>query len=206
MKNKYYSFILFIVIGLLFQSCKEDKPLPLLGKKQNVGEDIYHTIPDFSLINQDSLLIDNNTLKDNIYIADFFFTSCPSICPKVAQQMLRIQEAYPDEEMFKILSYTIDPKRDTPSRLENYAKKIGANTEQWHFLTGDQDVLFELADGYWISAFKDKDAPGGFDHSGKIILVDKDRHIRSFCDGTEPESVTRFIKDIAKLLKEYQTK
>ncbi len=197
---------IIILLSTLFIACNQHKELPLLGKKIVEGETVLHTIPDFSFYNQDSILIDNNSLKDNIYIADFFFTSCPTICPIVSQNMLSIQEVYKNEDLLKLVSYTIDPKRDTPKRLKNYAFNLGADTKQWHFLTGPADTIYELADAYWVSAYEDKSAPGGFDHSGKILLVDKDRHIRSFCDGTKKESVNRFIKDIQTLIDEYKVK
>lgn len=201
MKKEIFKSILIVFILGIIASCSNEKPLPILGPKSIDGKQSY-TIPDFKFINQDSIIVDNTTFENGIYIVDFFFTHCPSICPKVIQQMIRIHDEFKDEPLFKMASYTMDPKRDTPKRLTEYTEKLSIDTKNWEFLTGNQDSLFLLADAYWIAAFKDDQAPGGFDHSGKIILVDKNRNIRSFCDGTEPETVTRFIKDIKNLLKE----
>jgi len=197
------AFVLLAI--LILQSCKEERSLPIIGRTQVVdGVTVQHQIPEFSFTNQDSTVITNKDLDDYIYIADFFFISCPSICPKVKKQMLRIYDKYKEENQVKLVSHTIDPKRDTEQALRLYAQNLNVNTDKWMFLTGDKDELFDQADEYFVAAFEDSDAPGGFDHSGKILLVDKDRHIRAFCDGTDEDSVTEFLKDIKFLLDEYK--
>lgn len=196
-----------LVISLFLISCqeKQDKKLPILGRVEIIkGDTIHHRIPDFSFINQDSQKVDNNTLKDYIYLSDFFFTSCPSICPVVKKQMLRIYDKYESNPRVKLVSHTIDPKRDTPAKLRSYASDLGVNTDKWLFLTGSKDSLIGIADDYFVAALEDPEAPGGFDHSGKIILVDTRRHIRSFAEGTDPEDVDRLLKDIDILLHEYE--
>lgn len=195
----------FLLAILILQSCKEERTLPIIGRTQVIdGVTVQHQIPEFSFTNQDSIVITNQDLDDYIYIADFFFISCPSICPKVKKQMLRIYDTFKEENQVKLVSHTIDPKRDTEQALKLYAQNLNVNTDKWMFLTGDKDQLFNQADEYFVAAFEDSDAPGGFDHSGKIILVDKDRHIRAFCDGTDEDSVTEFLKDIKFLLDEYK--
>jgi len=197
------AFVLLAI--LILQSCKEERSLPIIGRTQVVdGVTVQHQIPEFSFTNQDSTVITNKDLDDYIYIADFFFISCPSICPKVKKQMLRIYDKFKEENQVKLVSHTIDPKRDTEQALRLYAQNLNVNTDKWMFLTGDKDELFDQADEYFVAAFEDSDAPGGFDHSGKILLVDKDRHIRAFCDGTDEDSVTEFLKDIKFLLDEYK--
>jgi protein SCO1/2 len=166
---------------------------------------VQHQIPKFAFTNQDSVVVTNEDLDDYIYVADFFFISCPSICPKVKKQMLRIYDAFEDEDQLKLVSHTIDPKRDTERALKLYAGNLNVDTDKWIFLTGDKDELFDQADQYFVAAFEDSEAPGGFDHSGKILLVDKQRHIRAFADGTDEDSVTEFLKDIKNLLNEYKT-
>lgn len=196
-------YLLICTSCIIFIQCKPKTPLPILGRTEIVeGKEIFHEIPDFSFINQKGLTIDNNALKDNIYVADFFFTHCPSICPKVTKQMLRIYDRYLDDPNLKLVSYTIDPKRDTVERLLAYADGIEVNHDKWYFLTGNKDSLMDLANEYFVVAYEDPSVPGGFDHSGKILLVDKDRHIRSFCEGTDPDSVTKFFNDIDQLLDE----
>jgi protein SCO1/2 len=194
-----------LIIVIVFNSCKTDNgTLPFLGNKTIIdGKEVAHTIPDWNYINQDSLSVSNKDLKEYIYVADFFFTSCPSICPKVAKEMLNIYEAFDKDERVKLVSFTIDPKRDTPSKLKLYSNNLGIDANKWIFLTGDKDATFELANEYFVVAFEDADAPGGFDHSGKIILIDKEGHIRSFSEGTDPSTTGKLIEDIKILLKEY---
>ncbi|HQU59568.1 MAG: SCO family protein [Phaeodactylibacter sp.] len=196
-------FLLFAIAAAL-ASCgagEQQQALPILGNPQFNGADtIYHQIPDFAFVDQDSNLITNATFDGKVYVADFFFTSCPTICPKVKKQMLRLYDKYQDDGRLKFLSYSIDPKRDTVGRLNVYAKNLGVSADRWHFVTGDKDKTYELAEDYLSIAREDPNAPGGFDHSGWLLLVDKNRHIRSFCDGTNPEKVDQFMKDIDWLL------
>ena len=105
--------------------------------------------------------------------------------------------------MLKFVSHTLDPKRDTPPRLKQYAENLGVDTNQWMFLTGSQDDIMDMADEYFVAAMEDASAPGGFDHSGKILLVDTKGHIRAFADGTDPESIDDFFNDIERLFSEY---
>ena len=182
---------------------KQPKVLPILGHKEVVdGDTVYHKIPDFSFMNQDSQIITNETFAGKAYIADFFFISCPTICPKTTKQMLRIHDKFKNTDGFYLVAHTVDPKRDTVNALKRYARNLDVTSDKWHFLTGDKYELHEIANDYFNTAFDDPDAPGGFDHSGRFILVDKNRHIRSFCDGTDSESVDRFMEDIQTLLNE----
>jgi protein SCO1/2 len=188
-------------------SCQNNanKKLPILGRTQiENGDTIFHKIPPFRFLNQDSLIITNESYADNIYIADFFFISCPSICPKVLKQMMRLYDKFEDEAIVKFVSHTIDPKRDDVAALKRFANNLQIDHQKWHFLTGDKDELMDIANDYFVVAFEDPDAPGGFDHSGKIILLDKDGHVRSFCEGTDPDDVTDFMSDVENLLNEYQ--
>lgn len=195
-----------ITIALLFLgvSCKTEKEkLPFLGnKKIENGKEIIHTIRPFTFLNQDSVQINNDSLKDVVYIADFFFVSCPSICPKVTKQMLRLHDEFKNDKGVKLVSFTIDPKRDTVSRLKAYAKNLEVNSDKWLFLTGEKYFTLELAGDYFVAALEDATAPGGFDHSGKIVLVDKLGRVRSFCEGTDPETIPKFIDDVKTLLME----
>ncbi len=195
-------------IVALSQGCQPQyESLPILGHRDFVdGDTVYHIIPDFEFLNVDSTTFRNSDLDDHIYIADFFFTSCPSICPKVKKQMLRLYGAYKNEDIVKFVSHTIDPKRDTPGRLKLYAKNLEVDTDKWIFLTGTQDSLLDIANAYFVPAYIDPEVPGGFDHSGKLILVDKKRHIRAVAEGTDPKSVTAFFRKIDALIAEYRTK
>ncbi len=203
---KYLSLFLPVVILFACNQQPKEERLPFLGNTIYEGTDtIYHTVQDFQLVDQDSSIVTNETFSNRIYVADFFFTSCPTICPKMKAQMLRVYDKYKDNEEFGILSHTIDPAYDTVALLKDFADRLGVSSDTWKFLTGDQDYIYDLAEGSYISlADEDSNAPGGFVHSGAFLLVDKDRRIRGFYDGTVPEQVDVLMYDIERLLKEYQ--
>ena len=204
MMKQIYRYSLLVSACCFMLACKtEENKLPYLGNRDVVnGDTIFHTVPDIRLIDQDSNVFRLSEQGDKIFLADFFFTSCPSICPKVAKQMLRLYDRYKDDERVLLLSHTIDQRHDSVTVLNRYAKNLGVDTDQWKFLTGEKDSIFHLADEYFVSAIVDPSAPGGFDHSGRIILLDKDRHVRGFAEGTDPESVTAFFKVVDRLLDE----
>lgn len=202
---KYFLFL----TGLLFllPACGSDEPqrLPVLGYSDVVdGDTVSHQIPDFTFVNQDSQIVTNETFAGKAYVADFFFTSCPTICPKVKRQMLRVNERFAQEDRLRLLSHSIDTKRDTVEHLKSYSEGLGVGAPRWHFVTGEKSEIYGIADDYFSIATEDPSAPGGFDHSGRLILVDPDRHVRSFCDGTDPASVDQFMEDIELLLAEME--
>ena len=197
----------FIVLIALLEACTSgntDRKLPILGERDVTpsGDTIYPQIPDFQFIDQDSQVINNATFEGKAYVADFFFIHCPTICPKVKANGLRLYQKFQNEERLGMLSHSIDTRNDTVAALRHHAEKLGINSKKWHLVTGDHDAIYAIADNYFSVATEDPSAPGGFDHSGRLILVDKNRHVRSFCDGTNAEDVDRFMKDIEKLLKE----
>lgn len=198
------SFLFAAAVVLLAGACQyQNKTLPILGEMDIVdGDTTYHTVPDFAFVNQDGQLITNADFEGRVYVVDFFFTSCPTICPKVKREMLRLYERYKNENRIAFLSHSIDVRRDTVERLREYARGLGVSAPKWHFVTGEKDDLYGIADDYFSVAIEDPNAPGGFDHSGRLILVDTRRHVRAFCDGTDPKSVNQFMKDIDLLLEE----
>lgn len=203
MKQVIFAGLAMLIISSGCSTPGGNDSLPILGERDVVnGDTAYHTIPDFSFINQDSQVVNNETFAGKAYVADFFFVSCPTICPKVSKQMKRLHDRFIDEDRFLLLAHTIDPVRDTVGRLRVYAEGLGVESSKWHFVTGEKDELYAIADDYFSIALENPDAPGGFDHSGRIILVDPQRRVRSFCDGTDPASVDKFMKDIEKLLEE----
>lgn len=191
---------------------KSKQNLPIMGRTEYKEVDgkvdtVYHTIPAFEFVDQDSALVTENTVADKIYVADFFFGTCPTICPVMKQQMLRVYNEFQENPEFAILSHTIDPEHDTVAYLKDYSERLGVmNNDTWHFLTGDRDEIYEIgsSSGYLVPVGEDEDAPGGFIHSGAFILVDKERRIRGLYDGTDPKQVTELINDIPKLLAEYE--
>ncbi|MDX1683956.1 MAG: SCO family protein [Saprospiraceae bacterium] len=205
MMNRSIGTIFSFLTVLIIVSCQteNEKPLPILGNKLfEDGDTIYHTVRDFKFIDQDSQSISNETFNDKIYVVDFFFISCPTICPRVKKQMLRLQERFGDEDQLMMLSHSIDTRNDTVPRLKTYAENLDINTDQWKLVTGNKDSIMVIAEDYFSIAKEDPNAPGGFDHSGRLILVDTERRVRSFCDGTDPRDVDRFMDDIDRLLAE----
>lgn len=177
-------------------------PLPILGDKEEVnGIMNYHSIPTFQFVDQSGDTITENTFKNKPYIVDYFFTSCPTICPKVKEQEILIHETFKDTDL-GILSVSIDPKYDNVERLKWYAERLEIDKGNWHLVTGEKDFIYDIADSFFHIALEDEDAPGGFDHDGRLVLVDKDKHIRSFCNGLDEKDVQRFIGDIKNLMNE----
>lgn len=200
---KYASIHIIIAVFLL--ACVSEAPLPKIGfSKIENGDTVHHVIPSFEFVNQNNEIISNSDFKDNIYITDFFFTSCPSICPKVKIEMLKIYDTFESNETVKLVSHTLDPKRDTVEKLNEYASHLEVDKKKWHFLTGEKDALWDIANEYFVTALEDPDAPGGLEHSGKILLIDKAGHIRAYSEGTNPKSTPGFIKNIKRLLREYE--
>lgn len=200
------NLVILLTAIIAVSACQQNSvPLPKYGFSDVVdGDTVHHKIPAFEFTNQNNQAVDNESLSDFIYVSDFFFVHCPTICPKVKKQMLKIYDKYEKEPMVKFVSHTIDPKRDTVGALKVYAEKLGVDHDKWYFLTGSKDELYEIADDYFNIAIEDSSVPGGFDHSGKIILTDKKGHVRAFCEGTDPESIPQFIKDVSTLIDEYK--
>ncbi len=200
-----YTVVFIPLLIVILMACQPAEPLPKIGPMSIENKDtIPYTIASFEFLNQNKELISNNTFKDDIYVADFFFTSCPTICPRVRIEMLKIYDAFEDHPNVKLVSHTLDPKRDTPEKLNRYARNLEVDANKWHFLTGDKDKLMDMADSYFVSALEDPTVPGGIEHSGKILLIDKAGHIRAYSEGTDPSATVGFIKKIKKLLKEYE--
>lgn len=218
MTRNLLSFFLLIVV----YSCtgrknppqpKVEMPkLPYMGsyeivEKNENGKTTYDTlftqIPPFSFINQNGDTITDEHYKNKVYIADFFFTTCPSICPKMTNTLNLVQEKLKGEKNFAILSHSIDPEYDQPEVLLSYAKKNNANTDIWNFVTGDKETIYDLCENYYMAyAKKDSLAEGGYVHSGFLILIDKNKYVRGAYDGTRPELADSIAADVKLLLQE----
>ena len=194
----------FASLALTFSSCIEKKgqPLPIYGEKDISGSDtIYHTIGNFKLVNQDSAIITDETLDGKIYVADFFFTSCRTICPVMKTQMRRVYDVVKNDPDVLIVSHTIDPEYDTVGLLKDYAQRLGVETDKWHFLTGNKDSIYHLAQtSYFVTAMEAESEPDGFIHSGAFLLIDKQGRIRGKYDGTNEAEVNQLLEDI-RILK-----
>ncbi|MBB2150492.1 SCO family protein [Pedobacter gandavensis] len=199
---------------LFLFSCKEQpKRLPFLQLEQiervvdgkTVIDSVFRTIPAFKLFNQDSTVVTEKDFDGAIYVADFFFTSCPTICPTMHRNLMKVYEKYKGNPEVKFASHTIDVKYDTPSRMKAYAEKLGVKGTQWEYLWGSRDEIYALAErNYLVSAQEDQKAPGGFIHQGYLVLVDKEKRIRGAYDGTLDTEVKQLMTDMDVLLKEYE--
>jgi len=169
-------------------------------------------IPDFNFIDHNNQPINNFDYEGKVYVVEFFFTTCPTICPVMNRNMMSIEKKYGERADFGIASFTIDPSTDTPIVLKKYAENYEVTSLNWHFLTGAQEDIYNLANkGFNLFASQNKNAPGGFEHSGYFALVDKNGYLRSrkdaygnpiaFYDGTEQKGIDMLITDIALLLE-----
>ena len=206
--------LLFAAIVCLLQACtnKSDNKLPILGNREPVErivdgktivDTVYQTIPPFSYLNQDSVLVTDKDFDHKIYIADFFFTSCNTICPVMHRNLLEVYKKFKDNPNVKILSHSIDIKYDLPSRLKSYASKLGVESDKWVFVHGSRDSIFNIsAKSYLVAAYEDNADPQGLVHQGWFVLVDTKKQLRGAYDGTSEEQVKQMILDMEKLLKE----
>ena len=196
---------LAISCGAPSEKTSEIAELPILGERyvDDNQDTVYHSIADFAFVNQVGDTIRKEDMAGKIYVADFFFTTCPTICPVMKKEMLRVYEQFKGDPNFRILSHSIDPSHDTQAVLKDYAEKLGVpDAATWNFLTGDQEKIFEIGQtSYLTTTMADDMEPGGFLHSGAFLLVDQQGRIRGVYDGTKTEQVDRLLADIPKLLK-----
>jgi len=216
MKNKS----LIILIGFLaFYSCKSaekidtETTLPFFNSaeftpewiaKDSKGYASIHTIPDFEFTNQNGKKITKGTYKDKIYIADFFFTSCPGICPRLAKNMGKLQEAFKDDKDVLLLSHSVTPVKDSVPVLNSYAKENNVNSSKWNLVTGDKDEIYKLAR---TAYFADEDFvktqdESAFIHTENFILIDGKGRIRGVYNGTLAIETDRILRHIQLLKKE----
>ncbi len=200
-------FTYFIVLVALLASCNSPKKpsLPFLGPKEisETGDTLYHTIAPFSFLSQDSAIITEEYLKGKITIVDFFFTTCPTICPIMTTNMVELQKELKEIEGIQFLSHTVDPETDTPNKLKRYAQRRNANLKNWQFVTGPKEDLYTQGlRSYLVSTQEDALAPGGFLHSSFFALVDQNLKLRGVYDGTNDEEIKKLKKDLNTLINE----
>jgi protein SCO1/2 len=196
------SSMMFLTLGLLLEGCTTKSPdLPIFGERRvEAGDTVYHKIAPFQFVDQDSAIVTNATFADKIYVADFFFTSCRTICPIMKTQMLRVYEATKEMPDVLLVSHTIDPEYDTVALLHEFAKRLDVDSKRWHFVTGKKDSIYKIAQtSYFATAMEDKTEPDGFIHSGAFLLIDKQGRIRGKYDGTKEDDVDRLVGDIKRL-------
>ena len=175
-----------------------------------------HVIPAFSFINQQNDTITNTDYNGSIYVANFFFTNCPTICPIMTNKMKYVQDKLSVYPNIKFLSHTVDPENDSPIKLLEYARSMQADLSNWNFVTGDKDKIYKIAASYFVNVSEDELAPGGFLHSEYLVLIDKEGKVRSGIDingnpygaydGTNDADIKILVKDIRVLMAEYKQK
>ncbi|MFC6860577.1 SCO family protein [Zunongwangia atlantica] len=165
----------------------------------------YHKIADFKLVNQNGDTITNANYEDKIYIADFFFTTCMTICPIMTDHMVKIQERIKNDPDVLLLSHTVMPRIDTVAQLKRYAEEKGVIDSKWNLVTGDKKQIYDLARKSYLAAKSEGDG-GKYDmvHTENFVLVDKNRQIRGFYDGTNPEAIEELMQDLEVLKQEYK--
>lgn len=203
---------MLIGISIAYYIITQSKPLkiynpadinPKLVDKSVQKVTKNHRVGAFSLIDQDGRTVTEDTFEKKIYVTDFFFVTCPTICPKMTTQMQRVYEEFKANDNLLLLSHTVMPLEDSVPVLNEYASKLGVDAKKWKFVTGDKKQIYNLARKTYFAAITEGD--GGIDdfvHTENFVLVDKEKRLRGFYDGTSEKEVDRLIKDIYTLLKE----
>ena len=208
----FFSVLCIIIIAIIYNVLNVTPPLPIYQPAM-VSEELvdstiqykkkYHKIADFSLLNQNGETITQDTYKDKIYVADFFFTTCRTICPIMTDHMALIQNEILDDDEVMLLSHSVTPKIDSVAQLRHYATKKGVIDRKWNLVTGDKKEIYQLARKSYLAVKEDGNGDE-YDmiHTENFMLIDKKRQIRGFYDGTNPEEIERILNDIASLKEE----
>ena len=217
-KYRYFAVVMLIlsaiILGLFYNALKPKDSLPVYQPADFNPELVdsslhyvkkYHTIDDFSLVNQNGEQITEDSYEGKIYVADFFFTTCLTICPIMTDNMVDIQERIKNDDEVMLLSHTVTPEIDSVPQLKKYAREKGVMDEKWNLVTGDKEQIYTLARKSYL-AVKDYTAAGPFDmiHTENFILVDKERRIRGTYNGTSQEEIERLMADIRILKDSYK--
>ena len=217
-KYKFFGIFLLVLsavlITIIYSILNPEKRLPVYQPDMVNAELVdstvqevrkYHKISDFKLVNQNGDTITQDFYKDKIYIADFFFTTCLTICPIMTDHMLQIQDQIKQDPEVLLLSHTVIPKVDTVAQLKRYAVEKGVDDEKWNLVTGDKKAIYDLARKSYLAAKSEGDGrPFDMIHTENFVLVDKEKRIRGFYDGTDPEAIEELMNDLEVLKREYR--
>ena len=217
MKDKFnYYYLLFLLpvffIFWYFLSKSDNQPVRYLGyfgpkNYSKLKDTSFHTIPQFNFTDQDSDEVNHETIKNKIYVCEYFFTTCQSICPIMNKNLDQVYALFKEKDDFLILSHTVDPETDSVKVLKAYALKHRVTDKKWLFVTGTKRHLYELArKGYLLNAEEGNGGAEDFIHTQNFALIDKERHIRGYYDGTDSAEVNHLIRDIKLLYEEYAYK
>ena len=216
-KYKFFAIVLFvlsaIIITIIYQLLKPEPTLPIyqpdMVNKELVDTTVqyvrkYHKVPDFKLVNQNGDTITQKNYEDKIYITDFFFTTCQGICPIMTDHMVKIQAEFKDDPEILLLSHSVTPEIDSVAQLKKYAEEKGIIDEKWNLVTGDKKQIYDLARKSYLVA-KSQGNGGKYDmvHTENFALVDKNKQVRGFYDGTNPEAIKQLVEHV-KLLKKLE--
>jgi protein SCO1/2 len=212
--RKFFGVLLvfsIIVISLFYFALKPTKTLPIYNPSDVNPELVdstvqyiskYHTIADFSFTNQNGKTITQKDYEGKVYVADFFFTTCKSICPKMTTNLVDVQKAFLNNPKVKLLSFTVLPEIDNVSVLKEYAKVNGVNDSKWNLVTGDKKAIYTMARKSYLAVKQGKpDELYDMVHTENFVLVDSKKRVRGFYDGTKKEEIQRLIEDINWLCK-----
>ena len=197
--------------ALLLASCQDEpRRLPILGErdvrenpKGGPADTIFATVPAYRAHDQNGQLVTNRSFTGQVYLTDFFFATCPGICPKMNGELLKVYKKFGQTPGLSFVSFTIDPDHDSLAVLRDYAQRLGAPTDaNWRFVRTSKDSVFTLARGLFTAAMPDKTAPGGFAHNGTFALVDDLGHVRGLYDSLDPKEVARLQEELPVLLAE----
>lgn len=195
-----------VAFFILHSGSHNFKSPPIYGPKSlasNGIDTVYHSIPYFEFTNQLGEKVTSKDYEGKIYVADFFFATCPTICPKMSVHMLELQKHFYDRNDFGLLSHTINPEHDTVEVLHEYSKKVHSIDSVWEFVTGSKESIASIArNGYFANAMKDLDAEGGFLHSTNFFLIDRKGQIRGIFDGTSTRDIDNCMDAIEILYRE----
>lgn len=214
-KYKFFAIVMFvlsaIIIITMMQIVKPEETLRIYQPAQ-VDQTLvdstkhyvkkYHTIADFALINQNGKTVTQRDYEGKIYVADFFFTTCQTICPIMTDHMAQIQHAVKDDDHIRLLSHTVTPEIDSVAQLRKYATEKGVDDLKWNLVTGDRKEIYDLARKSYLVAKDNPDEEYDLIHTENFVLVDTKKRIRGFYDGTDPEAIEQLLKDIRILEKE----
>jgi len=193
--------IAFACLSGILMSCNggnsegkgKQEPLPVMNQEP---------LKEFSFMNQDSQMVTQANVFGKIHVTDFFFTSCPTICPRMKANMLTVYEEFAKDDRVVLLSHSIDTRHDSVPVLKDYAERLEVAAPRWNFVTGEKDDIMGMARNYMVTAMEDSLAPGGYAHSGAMILLDRERNIRGYYDGTSEFETKEMIADMKRLLQE----
>lgn len=220
MRILLFSLIAFIAILTAYfmtPSQSSNKPLPIINPvdvspemvdRDLVRKGIGHKIGDFTFTDQQGLPFGLSNVKNKIFVAEYFFTNCGTICPRMTAQMERVQEKFKSNKNVAILSFTVDPENDTVAQLFRYAQKHKADHNQWHFLTGTREELYRVARRYFFvlkpaEVQNQGDVGSDFIHTNNFVLIDNQKRIRGYYDGTNPDEVDELMEDMRQLIDNF---